>query len=115
MIRWDIGKRGNFQSGNQDNPNSSRTYQLILRRLQLLPDDSVTKGSIIRSLTSANPTKVDPAGSDGANANEASTSAVVTVEKGKRKSGRQAGSAKKKTRMSKNIAAESDDDGDLTM
>ena len=110
MFRWDIGKRGNFQSGNQDNPNGSRTYQLILRRLQLLPDDSVTKGSIIKSLTSANSTKADPAGSDGANSNEASTSAVVIVDKGKRKSGKQAGLGKKKTRMSKN-AAESDDDG----
>lgn len=75
----------------------------------------MTKASIIKSLASANPTKADVVESDDTNPNEASTSAAVTVTKGKRKSGKQAGSSKKKTRMSKNTVVESDDDGDLTM
>lgn len=67
----------------------------------------MTKASIIKSLTFTNPTNANPIESDDANSN-------VGVTKKKHKSGKQAGSSKKKTCMSKTVKVESDD-GDLTM
>jgi hypothetical protein len=61
----------------QDNVNGSRTYQLILQKLQFLPDDSITKQNTTASLTKTHNNvakNVTARGTSTENATVASTS-----------------------------------------